>query len=185
MQIDPNKTWELTEQRAQTETDPRRKANLEIVAKHMKAEARCDIDGVMATLTDKPKYKWHDEADDVTLNPEGVAAVEEFYDMAIVRTGAHRLEWIVDRVIVDDDAVFTEGVMRLAYPGTTLLEMGIEVDDPDAYYLSEARTAVVWPIDKESGLIIGEEIYKAGDEMAGIQGRKITLDDIAPLKNAA
>jgi hypothetical protein len=184
VQLDPNQTWVLTEQRAQAETDPRRKANLEIVVKHMKADARCDIDAVLATLTNAPKYKWHGEPDDVTLNPEGVAAVAEFYDMAIVRAGAHRLEWIVDRVIADDDAVFTEGVMRLAYPGDHT-EVGIEVDDPEAYYLSEARTAVVWPIDRETGLIIGEEIYKSTDEMAGIQGRKITLDQIAPLENAA
>ena len=175
----------MTDQRAHAESDPRRKANLEIVVKHMKAEARCDIDGVLATLTNKPKYKWHNEPDDPTLNPKGAEQVAEFYDMAIVRTGAHRLEWIVDRVIVDDDAVFTEGVMRLAYPGKTLLDMNIEVDDPEAYYLSEARTAVVWPIDRETGLIIGEEIYKSGDEMAGIKGRKISLDDIAPLENAA
>lgn len=75
--------------------------------------------------------------------------------------------------------------MGLAYPGTTSLQTGIEVDDPDACYLSEARTAVVWPIDGDTGLIIGEEISKSTDEMVGIQGCKITLDQIAPLENAA
>lgn len=117
------------------------------------------------------------------MNPEGTPdAVRAFYTMAIVDTGAHRLEWDVDRVIVDEGAVFTEGVMRLAYPGRTLLDMGILVDDPDAFYLSEARTGVVWPIDRESGLIVGEEIYKCTDEMAGIADRKIALSDIVPLE---
>jgi hypothetical protein len=185
MKIDPNKTWKLAEERARAESDPKRRANLEIVIEHMKAEARCDIDGVLATLSENPTYLWHSEPDDPTLNPTGSKeAVAEFYDMAIVRTGAHRLEWDVDRIIVDENSVFTEGMMRLAFPGRTLIDMGIDVDDPDAYYLSEARTGVVWPIEPDTGLIIGEEIYKCVDEMAGIADRKISLDDIAPLAAA-
>ena len=185
MRIDPNKTWKLTAARAAEETDPTKRRNLLLVVDHMKAEARCDIESVLASLCDDTQYLWHSEPDDPALNPSGKDAVAAFYDMAIVQTGAHRLEWEVDRVIVDEGAVFTEGVMRLAYPGKTLLDMGIEVDDPDAFYLSEARTAVVWPVDPDTGLLVGEEIYKSTDEMVGITDRKISIDDIAPLEPEA
>ena len=57
--------------------------------------------------------------------------MRRFYDATIVQTGAYRLEFACDRVIVDADSVFTEGMMRMAYPGATLRAMGIEVDDPD------------------------------------------------------
>jgi hypothetical protein len=70
--------------------------------------------------------------------------------------------------------------MRMAYPGRTLLALGIEVDDPDAFYLYETRMAIVWPID-EQGRIIGEESYTDRDGFAGIAGRKLAEGDILPL----
>ena len=144
MQRNPNLTWKLVEQRLAETANPIHKRNLELVLAHMKAEARADIEGVVATLTEKPRYRTYGNEDNPVLNPEGSKdAVRAFYDTTIVQTGAHRLEFACDRVIVDDDAVFTEGVMRMAYPGKTLIAMGIEVDDPDAYYLSNYRMGVV------------------------------------------
>ena len=120
------------------------------------------------------------------MNPIGSKdAVRAFYDLTIVQTGAHRLEFACDRVIVDDASVFTEGVMRMAYPGKTLQAMGIEVDDSDAYYLSEARMGVVWPVDPEDERLTGEEVYSSGDVFEGIADRKISLADIVELEPAA
>jgi hypothetical protein len=78
----------------------------------------------------------------------------------------------VDRLVVDDDCVVTEGVMRIAYPGAIVQLLGHEVDDPAAYYLFEARMAVFWPIDAD-GLVVGEETYTGGDGFAGIAARKL------------
>ena len=47
--------------------------------------------------------------------------------------------------------------------------MGIEVDDPDAYYLYETRMGVVWPVDPSEGKLVGEETYTGGDGFAGIE----------------
>jgi hypothetical protein len=55
--------------------------------------------------------------------------------------------------------------------------MGIEVDDPDADYLYEARMAILWPLD-ENGLFIGEDSYVGGDGFEGIADRKIDPDDV-------
>ncbi len=186
MKLNPNRTWKLVEERLAAETDSTRRRNLELVLAHMKAEARADIEGVVATLCEKPRYIIHSNPDDAPMNPAGSKdAVRAFYDLTIVQTGAHRLEFACDRVIVDEGSVFTEGVMRMAYPGKTLQAMGIEVDDLDAYYLSETRMGVVWPLDEEEERLTGEEVYSSGDGFEGIAARKISLADIVELEPAA
>jgi hypothetical protein len=182
--IDPNRTWTAVEERLAAERDPRRRRNLELVVAHMKAEARADIEGVVATLCDRPRYRTHSQPDVAALNPASDKdAVRAFYQRTIVDTGAHRLELAVDRVIVDDDAVLTEGTMRIAYPGRTLQAMGLDVPEPDRHYLYEARMAVVWPVDPESGLLVGEEVYTGTDGFAGIAERPVDLDQIAALSD--
>ncbi len=185
MDLDPNLTWKLVEERYAEEVDPTRKRNLGLVLAHMKAEARGDIERVVATLCEKPRYRTYGTPEDNSLlNPEGSKdAVRAFYDATIVQTGAHRLEFACDRVIVDEESVFTEGVMRMAYPGRTLQAMGIEVDDPEAHYLSESRMGVVWPVDADEGKLTGEEVYSVGDGFEGIAERKISLADIAELES--
>ena len=185
MRLDPNLTWKLVEKRYLAETEPRRKRNLELVLQHMKAEAHADIEGVVATLTEKPRYRTYGN-DMELLNPEGSKdAVRAFYDATIVQTGAHRLEFACDRVIADEGGVFTEGVMRMAYPGRTLQAMGIEVDDPDAYYLGQSRMGIVWPVDPVEEKLTGEEVYSVGDAFEGIANRKISLADVVELEPAA
>ena len=182
MKLNPNNTWRLLQERMEREQDPKTRRNLELVLQHMKSEAQGDIEGVVATLCEKPVYIAHDVPDEPSMNPSGDKdAVRGFYDLTIVQTGAHQLELNCDRIIADHEAVVTEGVMRMAYPGATLTAMGVEVDDPDAYYLYQTRMSVVWPVDAESGLLRGEETYTGTDGFAGIAERKITAEDIVPL----
>lgn len=170
MRIDPTKTWRAVEARLVRERDPRRRKNLQVVLAHMKAEAAPDLDALMATVAENARYRaWG--TDDPLYSPEGKAAVRDFYT-AFVSSGAHRLELDVDRLVVDDDCVVTEGVMRIAYPGAIVQLLGHDVDDPAAYYLFEARMAVFWPIDAD-GLVVGEETYTGGDGFAGIAARKL------------
>ena len=175
MRIDPTKTWRKVEERLAREHDPRRRRNLETVLAHMKAEAVPDLDALMATVADAARYRaWG--TDDPLYSPEGKEAVRSFYT-AFVASGAHRLELDVDRLVVDDDCVVTEGVMRIAYPGAIVRLLGHAVDDPDAHYLFEVRMAVFWPMDDE-GLVLGEETYTAGDGFADIAGRKLARADL-------
>jgi len=93
MKLDPNNTWTLVEERLASETDPVLRENLELVLEHMKREAQADIEGVIATLVEKPVYVMHDNPDDPLMNPNGSRdAVRAFYDATIVQSGAHRLE---------------------------------------------------------------------------------------------
>ena len=183
MKLNPNNTWTLVEKRLAEETDPVLCQNLALVLTHMKCEAQADIEGVVATLVDKPVYVMHDSPDEPVMNPNGSKdAVRKFYDVSIVQTGAHRLELDCQRVIVDKDAVVTEGIMRMAYPGRTLAAMGIEVDDPDAHYLYQTRMGVVWPVDRIAGKLVGEESYTGQDGFAGIADRKIDESEIEALQ---
>lgn len=176
--IDVHKTWAKLEERLATETDPVLRRNLETVLEHMKAEARGDIDGLLVTLSDDVAYHAYG-SDEPALNPAGKDGVRAFYER-FVASGATRLEFAIDRLVVDRDCVVTEGVMRMAYPGRTLAARGITVDDPDACYLYEARLATFWPID-EHGLARGEDTYAGGDGFAGIADRKIDPADIVEL----
>jgi limonene-1,2-epoxide hydrolase len=170
MPLDPRKTWRLVEERLARETDPRRRRNLQTVLAHMKAEAAGDVDALVATLAEDVHYHAFG-APDPLYSPQGRDAVRGFYD-AFIASGAHRLEFDCDRVLVDDDAVLTEGTMRIAYPGHVVRLLGREVDDPDAFYLFEARMAVVWPMSPD-GLVRGEDTYTVGDGFAGIAARKL------------
>jgi len=186
MKLDPNNTWRMVEIRLAREEDPIVARNLQLVLDHMQAEAQGDIEGVVATLCDEPRYVVHGKPNVAELNPQGSKdAIRAFYDLTIIQTGAHQLELDCERVVADRETVMTEGTMRIAYPGATVAAMGHEVDDPGAYYLYETRMSVVWPVDPVSGKLIGEETYSEGDGMAGIADRKLGPDDIVALELSA
>ena len=176
--IDPSRTWAKVEERLATETDPVLRRNLVTVLEHMKAESVGDVDGLLDTLSEDTAYHAYGTTEPA-LNPVGKQAVRTFYDNFIA-SGATRLQLDVDRLVVDRDCVLTEGVMRMAYPGRTLRARGIEVDDPDAFYLYETRMATLWPMD-ENGKARGEDTYTGGDGFAGIADRKLAESDIAEL----
>jgi hypothetical protein len=176
--IDQARTWAKVEERLASETDPVLSRNLATILQHMKAEAAGDLDGLLDTLSDDVHYHSYGSTDPA-VNPAGKAAVRTFYENFIA-SGATRLQLDVDRLVVDRDCVLTEGLMRMAYPGRTLAGRGIEVDDPDAFYLFETRMAIVWPMDRD-GKARGEDAYTGGDGFAGIAQRKLGAEDIAPM----
>ncbi len=166
--IDQQRTWAKVEARLETETDPVLRRNLEMLLQHMKAEATLDMDRLMATVSEQALYQnFTPGGKDIVGKP----AVQQFYEN-FAASGAHKLHLDIDRLVVDRECILTEGVMRMAYPGRTLQANGIEVDDPDAYYLYEARMAIVWPIGPD-GLFIGEDSYTGANGFDGIADRKI------------
>ena len=183
MKIDPSNTWRKVEERLKHETRPKLRRNLETVLAHMQAEAAGDLDGLMATITTRhvPHYNAYG-TDDPILSPRGHAAVRQFY-AAFVASGAVKLELDVDRLVVDDDFIVTEGLMKIAYPGNLLRLMGHEVDEPEASYLFQTRMCVLWPMDEESK-VIAEDTYTGGDGFVGIAERKLGPNDIATVKAA-
>lgn len=171
--IDQHRTWAKVEERLSTETDPELRRNLELLLQHMKAEASLDMERLMATVSSEALYQnFAPGSQDVV----GKAAVQRFYE-DFAASGAHRLHLDIDRLVVDRHCILTEGVMRMAYPGVTLQATGMEVDDPDAFYLFEARMAIIWPIGPD-GLFIGEDSYVGSNGFDGIADRKVDLADV-------
>jgi hypothetical protein len=151
-------SWRLLADKAAREPDPRRRANLELVARHIDAEVSGDLDALMKTLVAEPVYRYLGASP--SAGPEGRAAVRAYYEDS-VETGKNRLEFVVDRVVADDDAVVTEGVFRHAYGGQVLRGRGADastVPDPEGWYLVQYRALVVWPVTPE-GVLSGEDVY--------------------------
>jgi len=171
--IDQHRTWKQVEERLAVESDPTLRRNLETLLQHMKAEALLDMEPLMATVSENAVYQNFAQGGG---GPVGKAAVQKFYE-DFAAGGAQKLQLDLDRLVVDRHCILTEGVMRMAWPGSTLLAMDIEVDDPNADYLYETRMAILWPLD-EHGLFIGEDSYVAGDGFEGIAKRKVDPADI-------
>ena len=179
MKIDPNKTWRPVEERLKRETNPKVRSNLEVVLRHMKAEALGDLDGLLETISEVGTSYDAYGSEDAIYSPKTKADVRKFYE-AFIASGATKLEFDIDRLVADEDCVLTEGVMKMAYPGATLIAMGHAVDDPDALYLYEARMATLWPFG-DDGLAKGEDTYTGGDGFAGIADRKLSESDLGEL----
>jgi hypothetical protein len=156
--IDRTKMFRLLEERISKTTNPRHLLMLNRVLQHARGEADLDLDLVMSTLTANPRYiAWGAPPD---MSPAGRQAVRTFYEETIVQGGQFFLELDMDRIVVDDDTVVTEGNFRSLYHGADAAKRGFPVDDPEAFYLLSLRMLIVWPFDAE-GFIIGEETYSA------------------------
>src|SRR5882757_6660964 len=156
--IDRTKMFRLLEERIAKTTNPRHLLMLNRVLQHAQGEADLDLDLVMSTLSTDPRYvAWGAAAD---MSPVGRQAVRTFYEGTIVKGGQFFLEFDMDRIVVDDDTIVTEGNFRSLYYGADAAQRGFPVDDPEGFYLLSLRMLIVWPFDAE-GFIIGEESYSA------------------------
>jgi hypothetical protein len=156
--IDPTKTYSLIEQRIAKTANPRHLLMLNRLLQHAMGEAKLDLELVMSTLAPNPRYiAWGAPAD---MSPVGREAVQTFYEETIVKGGQFFLELDMDRIVVDDDTIVTEGYLRSLYYGADAAQRGFPVDDPAGFYLLKLRMLIVWPFDAE-GFIIGEETYSA------------------------
>ena len=156
--IDRSKTTQLIEQRIAKTTNPRHLLMLNRLLQHATGEVTLDVDLVMSTLTADPRYiAWGAPPD---MSPVGRQAVQTFYEETIVKGGEFYLEFDMDRIVVDDDTIVTEGDYRSLYYGADAAKRGFPVDDPEGFYLLSLRMLIVWPFDAE-GFIKGEETYSA------------------------
>jgi len=150
--------------------DPRHRRMLEVVRDHMIAENDGDLERVMRTIS--PNAAYHVWAGPVDNGAKGRDGVRAYYEGFFAIKG-HFFENDCQRILVDDDCVVTESVMRMIKPGTILgnepfgpgtspLDPGDEgAFDPDAHYLLVGRCLVIWPFDDDL-LLIGEDAYASG-----------------------
>jgi hypothetical protein len=159
VEFDQSVTWRELEERLARTTNPRHRMMLETVIAHAKAEAAGDVDGLMATLGDDPQYHFWSNGND--WGPKGHDGVRAFYE-DFVASGAGFFESRKPRIVVDDDNVVTESVMRGIVPGAIAQQRGHDVPDVNGHYIVTARTCILWPFD-EAGTLIGEDSYGSSD----------------------
>lgn len=150
--------WQLLLDRLEAESDPVRRANLEVVARHVVEEVAGNMPALMATLVPEPQYSVWGASDSV--GPSGHDEVMGWY-RRLQAAGRNRLDFIIHRVVADEQCVVTEGDFQYAICGRDLGVSTTEAGEPitpDDYYLVSHRTTVLWPINS-AGLIEGEDIY--------------------------
>ena len=168
--IDQARAWKLLEERLANTTNERHRRNLETAIAHSKAEAAPDLEGLLKTLVADPRYHlWVNGAD---AGAKGWDNVRQFY-IDFLATKTNILEYDVERVVVDDFCVVTEGAYRAIWSGSYAASLGMPVDDVSADYLMETRLVVFWPCD-ENGLLLGEDSYSSG----GSQLTKLSPADL-------
>jgi hypothetical protein len=160
--IEPGVAWRRLGERLATTDNARQRAMLETVIEHLEAEAAMSLDRLLATLAPEPKYHlWANGADYGPKSREGVAA----YYTQLVTDNRAVLEFDIDRIVVDDHCVVTEGWIRAINKGAIAKARGWTVDDDDADYLVTQRVVIFWPFD-EAGRMIGEDGYANLDPKA-------------------
>ena len=81
----------------------------------------------------------------------------------MIAGGGNRFQFDIQRIVVDENSVVTEGFMRSVTRGEDLIASGVtevkgEPVDANARYLSENLILTVWPADTD-GRLIGEDIW--------------------------
>ncbi len=174
--FDPQRSWIAVEERAREETNSRHKAMLTVVRDHLDHEISGRLDELMGTLCAHPTHHIYGN-NPMTIN--GAAGLRAFYE-AMITGGSNQFEVVVEKVIVDDENVVTEGQLNTVYRGGDMAAMDMteingEPIDPEGLYLTSTQLITVWPIDDDC-LLQGEDIYLAGNPFDACV--KITAADV-------
>jgi hypothetical protein len=177
--IDQDKGWRAVEERLARTTDARHRQLLTNLRDHLLAEATADFDLLLGTLGEHPEYHFWIEGSGFGAGPRGRAAVTSHYEN-LYRERRHVLEYDIERIVVDDETIVTEGWFRQVYPGTVLVERGARLDepvDPAAAYLVSVRLVLFWPYDAD-GRLVGEDSYADGAMFSAERIRKLAPAEI-------
>lgn len=177
--IEPRRGWWAAQARLERETDPRRRQVLEVLVAHLKAEATVDFDLLLSTLASDPQYKFWVEGSGFGAGPRGLDAVVAHYQN-LYRENRHVCEWDIQRIVVDDDCIVTEGPFIQLYPGWVLKTRGVDVDDDSAVYAVSNQLTIFWPFDK-AGKLIGEDSYTDGQMFSADKIRKLAPEEVPEL----
>lgn len=157
--VDPDKMLRFMDAKIAATTNERHRRNLGSVREHMYREKLLDPEGVMATLSPKANYKLWVEGRD--YGPKGFEGIRQWYvDTNIRRQRTFVIQYDLERVVVDDDVVVTEGQMSVVADAMYAAMNGLKFAPTDVL-LSTFRQVVFWPVD-ENSKILGEDFYVVG-----------------------
>jgi hypothetical protein len=159
IEFDAGQTWTSFEQFRHRASTPRQAQILQTVIDHSRAEVAGDLDGVMETLVDNPRY--HDFGVFAGVvgdtGPKGIGPVTDNYQ-TMVDNGSYIIESRKERVIIDDERLVSEGSFRQILTADAARALGYVDADAVGFFLVRARTVVFWEFD-EAGKAQGEDRY--------------------------
>jgi hypothetical protein len=160
--VDQGLSARLLQERLERTKDARHRRMLETVIDHLRAEVDASVDKLLATLVPRPEYHlWQNGSD---YGPKGADQVAGYYQ-ELVAAKRQILEFEIDRIVVDDDTIVTEGWIRAINLGSVARARGYSVDDDRASYLVTQRVVIFWPFN-EQGQMLGEDGYASFDPMS-------------------
>ena len=186
MKIDPQRSVAWLDKRIADETNPRHRAIIANYREHLLSEVTGKLDEILATLVDEPVYhSYNAQSLAGAGGPKNIDEVKAFYN-GMFTTRTNVLERHVDRLIVTDDFLVSEGSIDHAYPGEALLARGRTTDatgapvEADAYYQTSYRICAVLPYvgDGTDVKMAGEDTYTL---VAANDLRRIPPDEIPDL----
>lgn len=177
--MDLTRGYRAVEERLDRTQDARQRAMLECLRDHLLAEARADFELLLSTLAADPQYRFWVDGSGFGEGPKGLAAVRAHYEM-LYEEGRSLVDYDIDRIVVDDDTIVTEGWFDQVFPGTILRKRGVDVDDPEAAYIHRMRLLLLWPFDADAKLI-GEDSYSNGRMFAPENIRKLSPEEVPPI----
>lgn len=177
--LDPTKGYRAVEERLDRTTNPRHRAVLSCLRDHLLAEAKGNFELLLSTLSPDPKYAFWIDGSGFGAGPKGLAAVRTHYEQ-LFEEGRSVCEYDIDRIVVDDDCIVTEGFFDQLFPGHVLRKRGAAVDDPKAVYSHRMRLLLLWPFDAKARLL-GEDSYANGAMYLPENIRKLAPDEVPPV----
>lgn len=174
--IEPTSGYRAVEARLERTTNPHHRKLLGVLRDHLYAECTKDFELLLSTLSADPNYQFWIEGAGFGAGPQGLAAVTAHYEN-LYRENRHVCDYRIDRIIVDDDCIVTEGWFDQVFPGRVLESRGVDIDDSGAVYALRMRLLLLWPFDEDAKLI-GEDSYSNGTMYAPSNIRKLTADEI-------
>jgi len=136
--VDQSLSWRVVEERMARSESPRQRKMLQTLIDHLRAEEHQSLD-----------------------EPKGADAVRSYYAQ-LVEAKRGVLEYAIERIVVDDDNVVTEGDIRAYQTGEVARGFGFDVADLDATYLVAYRAVILWPFNA-AGEMLGEDGYSTLD----------------------
>ena len=168
--VDSRNNWKHIDELLETETSECHRHMLTQLKEHIQAECGSDLDALLATLTDNPRF--HNWTATEDAGPKGFDAVKEFYT-GLIASGSNRFEYAVERVVIGEDTIVTEGELYTPFSGAMLKEMGLPDIDENKIYATRGRAVTFWPFDQSTGKIIGEDIYSLTTDISEAEEVKL------------
>jgi hypothetical protein len=169
--VDSRRNWAIIDEMLKTEEDEWRSHMLSQLREHVRAECGGDHAALLETMSDNPRFHIWSATEDT--GPKGREALSEFY-AGLIASGSNRFEYAIERIIIGDDTLVTEGELYTPFSGAMLKQMGMDVDE-EKMYATRGRTVTFWPFEKDTGKIIGEDIYSLSVDMS--QAEEVEMNE--------